>query len=513
MDEVGLLVKALIRENAYDLLVENRKYLEFANTVLEGDHSTKALHALMACADSIHKCPENIDSILHFVQSNRLNIKEFGKSEAFDDQLRDILADKEESKVSSSILVNMVYYKAYNARVADIYSQAGRIASGSVDNPSTKERGPNAAQEYIAEAMQKVVVKTPNDVGGDLVENLDYMQEYINSFIIGNSKRVYTGFQKVDDITLIGPKQRNRWIGILGYTHHGKSLLLTTMLYNMAMRGANVMLVPRESSVEEAWMNIIWLHHNKVCPDRPIAKREDWMRVGAGVGTEKLKTIEMIIQDLREGNTLPGKIVVFPCNSWEDVEDKLHQTNKKYKFDVLAIDYFAHLEAKGGGKNESDIDKHKRSLRKAQMLTLNGIENDKEGLVIITPLQANKKGYEEAAKQEGDDYGIYKSPMAVEWFTQAAQDMDCIMSVWFEGDSCTEVDPKQMILHCMKGRMNMRFKTHRLKIHKDTGLLYDFDAATETVRVNDGSADNLSSKDLDDVMYTKTNVDADSWGI
>ena len=103
--------------------------------------------------------------------------------------------------------------------------------------------------------------------------------------------------------------------------------------------------------------------------------------------------------------------------------------------------------------------------------------------------------------------------MAVEWFTQAAQDMDCIMSVWFEGDSCTEVDPKQMILHCLKGRMNMRFPTHRLKIHPDTGLLYDFDAVTESVRVNDGSADGLSNKDLEDVMYTKTSVDADSWGI
>lgn len=272
------------------------------------------------------------------------------------------------------------------------------------------------------------------------------------------------------------------------------------------------MYVPRESSVEEAWMNIIWLHHSKVCPDRPIAKREEWMRVGANVGIEKLKTIEIILEDLREGNTIPGKIVVYPCSSWEAVEEKLHQTNSKYQYDVLAIDYFAHLETEGGRKGESDIDKHKRSLRKAQNLTLNGIENDKKGLVIVTPLQANKKGYEEAAKREGDKYGVYESLMAVEWFTQAAQDMDCVMSVWFEGDSCTEVEPKQMIVHCLKGRMNMRFPTHRLKIHSDTGLLYDYHK-TETIKVSDGSADNLSNKDLEDVMYTKTNINWDSEGI
>ena len=377
---------------AYDRLIENKKYLEFANTVLEGDHSTKALQALIICAESTHECPENLESILHFVQSNKRNIKEFGKSEVFDGQLQELIDDKTTSKVSSAVLIDMVYHKAYNARVADIYAQAGRIASGAVDNTTTKERGPAAATDYIAEAMQGVVIKTPTEVGGDLIENLDYIDDYIKGFIIGDSKRVYTGFKKVDEITLIGKKQRNRWIGILGYTHHGKSLLLTTMIYNMAMRGANIMLVPRESSVEEAWMNIIWLHHSKVCPERPIAKREDWMRVGAGVGTEKLKTIEMIIKDLREGTTLPGKIVVFPCNSWEEIEAKLQQTNKKYQYDVLAIDYFAHLETEGGRKNESDIDKHKRSLRKAQMLTLNGIENDKSGLVIITPLQVQQEG-------------------------------------------------------------------------------------------------------------------------
>ena len=523
MDEVGLLVKALIREHstAYELILENRKYLDFANEVLAGDHATKALHALLVCAEHLNECPRNLQSVLHFVVTNRQNNKGFSKTEGYDDQLQSVIDDEDDddddddgAEVQASVLIDAVYYKAYNARVSDIYSQAGRIAAGTVDNPHTKERGPDAATEYIAEEMQQVVVKTPPDVGGELVENMDVVSKYIDSYIIGDTKRVYTGFKHIDQKTLIGKKQPNHWIGILGYTHHGKSLLLMSMIYNMALHGANVMLCPRESSVEDAWMNIVWLHYHKVCPDRPIAEKGEWMREGASVGSEKHRTIKMVEADLREGKTLPGKIVVFNCNSWEGIEERLRLTDKKYHFDVVAVDYFGHLDPEGK-KGESDIDKQKRSLRKAAKMSMNGIFNDQSGLVIITPLQANKKGYEEAAKREGDLNGIYESMAAVEWFTQAAQDMDCIMSVWQEGESCVEVEPRQMIVHCLKGRGNMRFKTHRLEINKHTGYVADLG----TFPRDEGSAykgaevtlDNLSSGEIENVVYTTTKIDTGSW--
>jgi hypothetical protein len=513
MDAVGLLVKAILREKPYELLLSNYKYLEFVNSVLADEYSTKALEATLDCTIHHGQCPENLDEVLHFVRTNPLHTQKYEKSEGFDDQLIYLQKDDEVSKVGSAALVDSLYHKAFDTRVAAIYNTCSKIATGAIENPHTKERGPAAADEYVALEKTKLVVKGLPEIGGEIRDNLDHVATYINNFSAGDSKRLYTGFEKIDETTLIGKRQSQKWIGILGYTHHGKSLFLMSLLYRMACHGSSVMLVPRESSVEAAWMSFVWLHHARVCPERPIASKAEWMREGPSVGAEKYQTIQFILNDLKNNNSLPGKLFVFPCSSWEDIEDRLRLTNKKNKYDVLAIDYFGHLDTEGGNKKDTDIDKHKKSLRKAQMLSQSGIDNDQSGLVIITPLQANKKGHDEAAKREGDNYGVYESLGAVEYFTQAAQDMDCVMSVWHEGDKCIENNPKQMMIHCLKGRENQRFQTHWLKIHPQTGLLCDHLNGDDEPQLRMETANSLSDVDTQDVLYTKTSLNTDDWGV
>lgn len=514
MDDVGLLVKALIRENAHDLLVENHKYLEFATEVLasaDDDYQTKALDAVVAYAVANGKVPNSLESLLHYVQANPTHNKKLDKSEGYDEQISTLIEDDDVRPIEASLLIENVYQKAFKMRLANIYATASVISTGGMENPNSKERGPAAADDYIQEEKQKLVIKGAREFGGDMMDNLDYLETYINNFIGGDNRRIFTGLGKIDDKCLIGRKQRLRWIGILGYTHHGKSLLLASMLYNMVANGANVMLCPRESSVEEAMMGMVWLHHKKVCPDKPIAPRAEWMK--AAITNEKYETVQTILRDFREGKTLPGKLVVYPCKSWEDIEEKLTLTNKKYKYDVLAIDYFAHLDMDSGSKKESDMDKYKKALRKAQMLSMNGVDGDQSGLVVITPLQANRKGYEEAAKQEGDKYGIYENANAVEYFTQAAQDMDLLMSVWFEGDLCKEVSPKQMLLHCLKGRGDMKFSTHRVEIHPDTGMVSDI-SQSDVKYDRDRTVNSLPDVDIDALLHTATTtaIDTENWG-
>jgi hypothetical protein len=514
MDDVGLLVKALIRERPQELLIENYKCLEFANSVLanaDEDHQIKALEAVMEYTVQQGHVPDSIASVLHFIQGNRKHIAKFDKSLEYDQQLAAIAEDDDDRQLSAAMLIDSIYHKAFDMRLSGIYATASNIATGGMKNPHTKETGPSAADEYIQTERQKLYIKGAHEVGGDLMDNLDYLEEFVNSYIVGDSRRVQTGLKKIDDICLIGRKQRLRWIGILGYTHHGKSLLLATMLYNMVANGATVMLCPRESSVEEAWMGFVWLHHKKICPDKPLASRAAWMR--GEVTTEEYNTIQFIMDDLRNGDSLPGKIVVFACRSWEDIEEKLRLTNKKYKYDVLAIDYFAHLDMEGGSKQDSDRDKYNKALRKAQLLSMNGVDNDQSGLVVITPLQANRKGYEEASKQEGDKYGIYENANAVEFFTQAAQDMDLLMSVWFEGDMCKEVSPKQMLVHCLKGRGDMKFPTHRLEIHPETGMVSDIGLSEAKVD-RDRTVNSLPDVDIDALLHTTTTrvIDTENWG-
>lgn len=523
MDVVTSLVKAIFRENPYDLLIENWKALEFAvqslgskNQLLDIDFPAKALEAVLDCTKQTGACPRNIASVVAFIHKNVHHNQNYEKSEGYTQQLRDIEDDEEEDNINAAVLVDAVYHQAYNFRYADIHLIASKIATDSMKNEHTKESGPQAAKEYIQEEESRLYVKGTKSVHGDLrdPDNLQYIEDLINSYMLSDSTRLFTGFKNIDNVTLIGRKQNIRYIGILGYTHHGKSLFLNTMVYNMACQGANVFLCPREQSIDMTYMTLVWLHYKKVCPERKMVSLADWQRLGEHVGKEAWDTIRFILKDLREGNTLPGRLVVEPCKSWDEIEETLRITNKKYNYDVLAVDYLAHLDTTGS-KKESDFEKQKQTFRKAQMLSLDGIENDKSGLVVITPLQANKKGRDEAADQEGDKYGVYESLGAVDYFTQAAQDMDCVIGLWYEGEKCLDVKPPQMIVHCMKGRGNMIFPKHYVALHPESGLLYDIDGAD--IKLDpERTAGDLSNMDVAESLYTTTTtttIDTENWGM
>lgn len=513
MDAVSSLVKAIIRENPHELLLENWKALEFSIKALESDHPTKALEAVLYCTQQTGECPKNIASVISFIRENVHHNQDYEKTEGYELQLNEIEEEEDEAKVSAAVLVDTVYNKAYNQRYAQIHLTASKIATGAVKNPHTKETGPQAAKEFIYEEENHLYVVGPQYVHGDLRENIDYVETLVNSFILDtkDSKRLYTGFKHIDNLTLIGRRQPIRWIGILGYTSHGKSLLLNTMVYNMACLGANIMLCPLEQTLDYTYMTLVWLHYKKVCPDRKLIPLAEWQKLGQMVGHDVWKTVQMIIADLREGKTLKGKIVVESAETWSDVKDKLRLTNKKNKYDVLAVDYIGHLKPVGG-KGESDQDKHNRDFADASELARIGIENDKTGLVVITPLQAGKKAWEEAAKQDGDNYGVYESPAAVDWYTKAAHDMDCLIGLWQDGDTCLAVSPKQMIVYCVKGRFNMKFPKFRLALNPESGLLYDIDSTDKALDPERTIAD-LSDKDMNSAYTTAvtTTIDPNNW--
>src|SRR6201998_3865927 len=510
MDEVGLLVRAIIREKPYDLLLESRGELNFANKVLEGDHSTKALEAVLDCIDKTGECPPNIATVVRFIQNNEHFTKEYEKTAGYEEQLNAIAelntieSEEDNLELGAATLIDNIYTRAYNKGYAFIHLEASKIAVGAHTNPHTKESGPEAAKEYIHKEEANLYVRGAKYVHGDLKENLDYVEEQINSYIkAGDTKRLYTGFKHIDNITLIGRKQPIRWIGILGYTNHGKSLLLNTMLYNIACEVSNVMLCPLEQTIDYTYMSFVWLHYRKVCPDRKLIPLSEWQKLGSLVGHDVWKTVQMIIEDLRHGTTLKGKLVIESAKSWKDVEDKLRLTNKRNKYDVLAVDYIGHLNVVGGNKGESETDKHNRDFSAAMELARDGVDNDKTGLVVITPPQAGKKHWEAVREKEGDNYGVYDSPAAVDFYTKAAHDLDCLIGLWHEGDTCLASDPRQMIVYCLKARFNMKFPKFRLALSPESGLLYDLDDVDKRLDPERTAAD-MSAAAIDKSLCVTT---------
>jgi hypothetical protein len=126
-----------------------------------------------------------------------------------------------------------------------------------------------------------------------------------------------------------------------------------------------------------------------------------------------------------------------------------------------------------GKRGLDPIEAKKQVFRKAQMLSQN-FRNGK-GLVVITPLQANKDGMDKAAKREGDDCGVYESLAAVDWYTQAAQDMDTVISVWHDANLQMQ---KLMKLSCLKTKGHF-FPTHLANLDERTMYTHDPGKARE----------------------------------
>jgi hypothetical protein len=499
VNPIGLLIKSCIEHNPHEVLTMYRVKLEWAANQFQHtvEDFPSTLKALLYYDQKNNHCPDSYLSLRQFVELNpEKNSELIQNTEIIVQELEALEADDSEVSSDCEMLALSVFDWGTQQYDVTTYKNAALIAGCERYYPKgTKDTGPTTAQVYLADRRSKRMDNNRRGLSGDFVENLDEVSRGLDAYQgEGNADkfRIKTGFKNVDDRVLIGPKHQ-RWIGILGYLNHGKSGFLMSMLYNMARDGANVVFIPREFSVDDSYERFLWMHAN-IFPEHPMVGLDEWKRGGGTAGVEHWRTKQTMIDHLKNGG-LKGSIDVQNIATWEEIEEYIRMRSYKKPVDVLAIDYIGHLEVHPG-RGDNDIEARKRVFRKAQMLTQNGIFNDGKGMVVITPLQANKKYYEEAATREGDKYGTYSSAAAVDWYTQAAQDMDLLMSVFSEGEI---KEAGQMILHCLKSR-GKYFPDHRIEVHKESRYMSDIGLKT-TTETSDIVA-NLGAKEISEMIYT-----------
>lgn len=500
MNALGLLTKALMNHNPHHSLAEWRERLDWSLTTLKmGDESyLAALEAVLLYDRDNGKCPSNATNLKSWVALNTGNHAHLAKSSALIDSdlesLTESGVDVPDDCETSMRDVYRVALKEYDTRSYDV---AKLIVSGKKGYPKgSGQVGIEAAELYMADRRKNRMDDRPKVVDGDIRENLDHIVRLLDEYLADiDMERVLTGFQHIDECTLIGRKYQNRWIGILGYTNHGKSMFLNSMLYNIARAGKNVLLVPREASVTETWMRFLFMH--SVNFTMPFVSLSEWQMSKGQVAPEVYQTMRFLIEDLNSGTTFKGKLDVKQLRSWDEITEYLRlQKSRGVEYDVLALDYLTHLEVTG----KNDVEEHKKDFRKAQMLSQNGIMNDNSGLVIITPLQANRTGHDDALAREGDDKGKYESLGAIDWYTQAAQDMDMVVGVWYEGD-LKDMEPPEMKVFCMKSRAEKYFADHMVQIDRRTRYIRDKNQQMRGVSADAIVAEELDSNQIDEMLY------------
>jgi len=370
-------------------------------------------------------------------------------------------------------MMDAVCVTGRSAMYVQALQRAMAIISAGASVPGAKLKDPDplpadrvaAALKYFDEVRAGDFTVPPSSPEGAWRENADLSADALIDGLKDTIRdRCYTGFKHIDDVVTIGPKQPVRYIGILGFTNHGKSMLLRTMVYNMAKAGKRILFIAREDSALNTWTQLSFLHSYSR-RDLHLPPVNVWRNQPHKVTAEEQDDLRVLIDDLQHGKSVPGEIVVKTLGKWAEVLQELEVGHNGKPYDVLALDYLAHLDT--GMTGPKMHEEYKRLFKEAQKLAID--YKGGRGLVVITPLQANKAGMKAADEEEEDKWGIYPDLGSVEQYTDAARDMDLIISVWHKG---ALKDTATMKLACLKSRENL-FNPHFVRIDRRTRMVMD----------------------------------------
>lgn len=185
----------------------------------------------------------------------------------------------------------------------DVMKHAKMIAEAGMDiDKKTTLKGVDDAWRYIQQEREKDPTLPFQVPQGPWREKAD---EGANVLIEGLQdtirERVYTGFKHIDSVVTIGPKQSVKYIGILGFSNHGKSMVLRQMAYNMATSGKRILYVPREDSPRNTWLQLSFLHA-WTRPDLDIPSVNVWRNQPEKVTKEQVDNLMVFPYSVSSGD-------------------------------------------------------------------------------------------------------------------------------------------------------------------------------------------------------------------
>jgi hypothetical protein len=203
-------------------------------------------------------------------------IESKGKSSGFGDLVKEELtrmdAEMKDARVEAPTDINVLINKAVETARRMWHIQNGRLYSNYVNggkqikdaNGEKRESTPEDAITWMRKQFTKDLRRVSIQPSGDLVELGPEVEAEIDRMVSGDdSERVLTGFQCLDEQIYIS-KKRRPFIGIMGFANDGKTTVLLTMLYNMALRGKSVILFSKEHDAVELAICFAFIHSPSV---------------------------------------------------------------------------------------------------------------------------------------------------------------------------------------------------------------------------------------------------------
>jgi KaiC/GvpD/RAD55 family RecA-like ATPase len=435
---LNILCYKLFHEESYDLVIKNFSRLQWMATQkrFDTDYSRTLLAFILYCKKRGEQpTPGKLVQFCDQADSNDPDLCEIAGSE-FSDILREELGGLKKDNIDPSVLALFpdlaVSIDTCDRYVADDWADwcASTYKEIFVSRDNNKDRkkkaklGPDAAKAWlreqwaIADAAHGNLLESPSGALHEHAgETFDHM---ISNLDAADTDIVLTYFSQLDNEVILS-KTGNRFIGILGMSNEGKTMFVTTLAYNFAKQGKNVLYVTLETDPINVWQRLAWIHSDYYRGDFTLPTIVDWKKK-RNITPEDREHVKTVFDDLKNHQSVPGLIDVQGArhlSTMDAIEEYLNIHEDK-NYDVLIIDYVAKLEHPG--VNAKDMTNAIiKDFDRVHMLS------QKRELITISPLQVNREG-RKAADQKTDDERDYELT-AVSQYSRAYENMDVVLSV------------------------------------------------------------------------------------
>lgn len=314
--------------------------------------------------------------------------------------------------------------------------QTAQIAVAGMEINKKLVKGVDAAKAQHFKYLSEDISLAPQRVEGTMHENADKI--YAGLLEYGseakNKRRALTGLRQLDTHPLL--IEIGMFVGILAHANMGKTTLLSTLIYNWAKQGLNILYVSLEHDPETSWHKIAYLHSDWFEQEFQLPSWSDWVM---GKRTpEDVANIRKIVADIQEQQGIPGVIDCRQFFTWPEIKAHLLANDDIYQYDILVVDYLAKLKVNSKYRDEA-IDE---IISDAYVLSRS--HRNGNGLLVVTPIQTNREGKKEAEEGNGE-YEL----TAIRQHTVYERDMDIILTL-FTNDHMKRVN--QMNIKTVKIR-------------------------------------------------------------
>lgn len=352
-------------------------------------------------------------------------------------------------------------------RNALVINSTGAEISKKGKKEKIKLRGPEDALTYIIERVEAGAFGTISDAvthssleaGADHLWDL-YQQAEDPNFTGG--QRILTGIPSLDRLVKM---RKGQFVGLLGYPGSGKTRFGRTILYNAAMAGLNCLHLTLEQTCDEELMHYGSIHsYNSTLWGRdgiPYDSLED----GLLDRDDALFYKNKVLRDFKNKDHLKGSIAIrMPSNgtTWEAVKTLIRIQDREKPLDVVLIDYLAEVSPTSSNYGRAK-DEMEEIIQDAKTFAMTFRGN--EGILLLTPVQANRAGWELACKNGGR----YESD-AIYMYSQFERALDLLLSVFSDDDLINE---DRVVLGVAKYRRGKLFPPIKVNVIHGCGTFRD----------------------------------------